>query len=246
MKVLAVVSAKGGVGKTTLTANLGVGIAALGVPVLLIDLDPQNALQWHLGSMDPADTDGISSCAQTSIADCIYSSPFGVDFVPYGSCNEKRRLEFESALEQQTDWLSMQLRHAGLPANTIVIIDTPPGPSAYLTQALLAADATLVVVLADMASYATIVEMEALLETYVQQRQLHTLYIVNQMHDNDLSRQVVMSMRQHLGDRVAPCLIPEESQVEEALGFERPILQYEPDNPAAIQIRHLINFLIQG
>ena len=51
MFVIAVVSAKGGVGKTTISANLAAAIALTGRPVLVVDLDPQNAMQWHLGGL---------------------------------------------------------------------------------------------------------------------------------------------------------------------------------------------------
>jgi chromosome partitioning protein len=44
VKVVAVINHKGGVGKTTLTANLGAGFAARGQKVLLIDLDAQASL----------------------------------------------------------------------------------------------------------------------------------------------------------------------------------------------------------
>ena len=44
MKVVAIINHKGGVGKTTLTANLGAGLAARGQRVLLIDLDAQASL----------------------------------------------------------------------------------------------------------------------------------------------------------------------------------------------------------
>ena len=45
MKVITVVSAKGGVGKTTLAANLASVLAARGRRVIALDLDPQNALR---------------------------------------------------------------------------------------------------------------------------------------------------------------------------------------------------------
>ncbi|HEU0238527.1 MAG TPA: ParA family protein [Micromonosporaceae bacterium] len=44
MRVISVVNYKGGVGKTTLTANLGAGLADRGKRVLLVDLDPQCSL----------------------------------------------------------------------------------------------------------------------------------------------------------------------------------------------------------
>ena len=49
MRRIAVINQKGGVGKTTTTANLGVALARSGLRVLLVDLDPQGHLTLHLG-----------------------------------------------------------------------------------------------------------------------------------------------------------------------------------------------------
>ncbi|MEV8515472.1 AAA family ATPase [Dactylosporangium sp. NPDC051484] len=46
MSVVSVINYKGGVGKTTVTANLGAELAARGRKVLLIDLDPQASLTY--------------------------------------------------------------------------------------------------------------------------------------------------------------------------------------------------------
>ncbi|WP_416519545.1 ParA family protein [Streptomyces achromogenes] len=48
MPVISVINYKGGVGKTTLTANLGAELAYRGKKVLLIDLDPQASLTFSL------------------------------------------------------------------------------------------------------------------------------------------------------------------------------------------------------
>ena len=55
MKIIAVINYKGGVGKTSLTSNLGAQLAYLGHRLLLLDLDPQTSLtfsflkpdDWH-------------------------------------------------------------------------------------------------------------------------------------------------------------------------------------------------------
>ena len=48
-RVVAVVNGKGGVGKTTITANIGGMLAASGYRVLLVDMDPPGNLAGELG-----------------------------------------------------------------------------------------------------------------------------------------------------------------------------------------------------
>ena len=67
-KVIAITNQKGGVGKTTTTVNLGVGLANMGKRVLLIDADPQGSLTVSLGIKKP---DNLSVSLATVMQDVI-------------------------------------------------------------------------------------------------------------------------------------------------------------------------------
>ena len=52
-QIIAVANQKGGVGKTTTCANLGIGLTQAGKKVLLVDADPQASLTISLGNPQP-------------------------------------------------------------------------------------------------------------------------------------------------------------------------------------------------
>lgn len=52
-QIIAITNQKGGVGKTTSTVNLGVGLAQNGKKVLLVDADPQGSLTISMGIKNP-------------------------------------------------------------------------------------------------------------------------------------------------------------------------------------------------
>ena len=64
-KVISVVNQKGGVGKTTTTVNVGIGLAREGKKVLLIDADPQGSLTASLGYEERESTDTLEEALCT-------------------------------------------------------------------------------------------------------------------------------------------------------------------------------------
>ncbi|MES2927241.1 MAG: cellulose biosynthesis protein BcsQ [Pseudomonadota bacterium] len=249
MKVIAIVSAKGGVGKTTLTANLATALQREGVATLLVvDMDPQNALGLHFGA-DPRSLAGVSraSLAGEDWGSVCVQSPSGVHVLPYGVVNESDRVAFERHLDAHPNWLVQQLQGLELPEDAVVLVDTPPGPSVYMQQALSAAQVVVVVSLPDAASYAALALMQRLVHTYCTPRPdfSETLYVLNQVDGaRQLSKDITRVMQDNLGERLVG-VVHEDQAVREALAYDQSVLEYDPQGQAADDLRKCARVLAQ-
>ena len=248
MSILGVVSMKGGVGKTSTTANLAAAMATLLGPdrVAVVDLDPQNALHWHVGVNDKA----AGVCKQTvmgkTLAGAAVDSPYGVLCLPYGRASESEREAFEERLSGNAGWLGEQLEKAGLGEDGIVLVDVPPGPSVYLKQVFACADLILIVLLADAGSYATVPAMESWLKDMSALRpELNSFYVLNQVDATQvLNRDVTELLQEHLGARIAPFCIHHDEAVREALAFRQPVVAYSPHGQASDDIAQIAKWLM--
>ncbi len=85
METIAVFNLKGGVGKTTLTVNLGAALSALGKRVLLIDIDPQQNLTQNLGA-NPMRVVGIEDFlrGESRFSSVVRGYRNQFDFIPAG------------------------------------------------------------------------------------------------------------------------------------------------------------------
>jgi len=247
--IVSIVSPKGGVGKTTIAANLATALAARGQASLLVDLDTQNSLRLH-HQMPLDDTSGLAIQTLRGLpwADCVYRSPYGIDCLPFGLISESDRREFEHRLDSDPTWLVRNLDALRLAPGSYVIVDTPPGGSAYLTQALLAADLAICVLLPDAASFITIPSMERWLDEYSRPRpDFHGgYYLLNRMNNaRVLCRDVAAALERELGPRLIPVEVHFDSAVEEALASQTPILRYAPESPATRDLTALADWLLK-
>ena len=77
--VIAITNQKGGVGKTTTTVNLGIGLANSGYRVLLIDADPQGSLTVSLGISNPDELDvSLATAMEAVINEEEFSEDAGI------------------------------------------------------------------------------------------------------------------------------------------------------------------------
>lgn len=78
-QITAITNQKGGVGKTTSTVNLGVGLAREGKKVLLVDGDPQGSLTISMGIQDPDElTETLSTLMLAEMEDKPIPPDYGI------------------------------------------------------------------------------------------------------------------------------------------------------------------------
>ena len=125
-RVIAIASGKGGTGKTTITANLGIALSKLGQKVLLIDADVAMAnLSLILGMQSSPITLHDILLGEAQVQDSIYDGPEGVRFIPSGlSLDNYKRVDSErlitivSQLTDQYDFILLDVA-AGIEKNVL-------------------------------------------------------------------------------------------------------------------------------
>jgi chromosome partitioning protein len=141
-KVIALFNQSGGVGKTTLTMNIGYQLAARGHKVLLVDLDPQASLTTFMG-IDPVEL------KQTVYESIIHGEPlvihrdiYGIDLVPANISLSAAEMELVVA-----ELREVRLKDALEPVQAdydFVLIDCPPSLGVLSYISLVAARYVLV------------------------------------------------------------------------------------------------------
>lgn len=163
---IAVVNGKGGVGKTSITANLAGLFAAAGYRTLAIDMDPQGNLGRDLGYVDRSDRGDAMFRAVTSGVPLVPLRDVrpGLDVVPGGELVEDMAATLYSrGTRGQTVTAAVHDAVAPL-ANDydLVFIDCPPGNRPLQQMALTTARFVVIPTKADDASLDGLVQVAQL------------------------------------------------------------------------------------
>lgn len=167
-KVIAIANQKGGVGKTTTTGNLGIGLAKRGKRVLLIDADAQGSLTASLGYTEPDRLEVTLATIMERIvnedfpesSEGILHHQEGVDLLPANielsgiEVSLVNIISRETVLREYVSCVSAEYDY--------ILIDCTPSLGMITINALACADSVLIPV---QAAYLPIKGLEQLLKT---------------------------------------------------------------------------------
>lgn len=224
-RILSVVSAKGGVGKTTITANLGVLLAKEHkLKTLIIDADLDlPTLGFHLDLIDPDISLHDVLKGKFAINQAVHAYDYGLHIIP-GSVSEENAPVKE--IKNEIAQLATQY--------DIILLDTVPCMDEGLKNIAGASDEILIVTSPDLPS------MTASLKAVKLSRNLGIPVrgvVLNKVRrkNYELSSSDVGSA---LGAQVLAS-IPEDPKVYEALFEKKPVVLYAPKSPASGELRKL-------
>ena len=244
--ILAVVSKKGGVGKTTTAVNLAAALADRGHRVLLVDLDSQASASLSLGvprsDLGPSVADALLS--DVPMIDVIRSTRTpGLDLVT--ASVDLLSAETELGVFRHS---GRQLRRALEPLERgydYILLDSPPSVSLLPTNALTACHAFLMPVVPQFLAVTGVQSLlryaERLQHREADPRRTHLLGLVLTMVDyrTRATRLHVERLRRHYGAQVCGIEIRINVRLAEAPESGQTIFDYDPTATGAEAYRLL-------
>jgi len=242
-KSITIYSSKGGVGKTTLSCNLGANLAQKGFNVLVIDTDPQNSVAGVLGLEL---SNGLSELLNYSsqIDEVIISTNHGFDFIPTGVEANRDTLEYTQLLQDEPYFVKESIIETVGDKYDFIIFDTPPGFNPMANSSMLASSVILGLLEADPTSYATLDLMESILSKLRDSHEKDIFFVINLVDADDLSVDFEKLLKFIFEDRYLFSL-PYDSNIKKAIANCETIYTKYPDSPYAVMLNEMVKIFLE-
>ena len=220
--IITIASGKGGVGKTTVTANLGVALSKIGKKVLLVDGDVSMAnlgIIFNLEKKRPSLHEVLAG--ECEVREAIYRHESGVDVLPTSLSIEGYRKSdldlFPEVISEVADDYDY------------VLIDAPAGLNRDMAIHLAVADKVLIVLTPELFSISDglkIKQSSMMAGTPI-------LGVVLNRTGRDFGEMGVEEIEMIIEEKVI-CTIPEDENIRSATLKRMSVIEYAPKSPAAL------------
>ncbi|WP_305775693.1 ParA family protein [Pseudarthrobacter sp. NamE5] len=247
-RVFTVSNQKGGVGKTTTTVNIAAALAAAGLNVLVIDIDPQGNASTALGIEHHADVDSIYDVLinDVPLADVVAQCPDINNLICAPATIHLAGAEIElvslvareQRLRRAIDVYAKTREKNGEQRLDYIFIDCPPSLGLLTVNAFCAANEVLIPI---QCEYYALEGLSQLLKNIEMiQKHLNADLVVSTilltMYDGrtNLAAQVAAEVRQHFPDQVLSAVVPRSVRISEAPSYQQTVMTYDPSSSGAL------------
>jgi chromosome partitioning protein len=247
-RIFTVSNQKGGVGKTTTTVNIAAALAAAGLNVMVIDIDPQGNASTALGVEHHADVDSIYDVLindmplQDVVAPCpdidnLICAPATIHLA--GAEIELVSLVArEQRLRRAIDVYAKERVKNGQERLDYIFIDCPPSLGLLTVNAFCAAGEVLIPI---QCEYYALEGLSQLLKNIemIQKHlnaDLEVSTILLTMYDGrtNLAAQVAAEVRTHFPRQVLGAVVPRSVRISEAPSYQQTVMTYDPSSSGAL------------